>query len=333
MKVYLTQDPSRTQKKHRSRSLNLQGGVCNGMMNAPAPARTGINVSSDNIIKKPAEISFSGLSSVEKSARKWMFEFFQAAADKSAASKKVGEVFEEFVTKRGAKIALEDVSIGKSLGKVLDLIKSNKEKPVSEVMTDLTKAISEQAKLKPVGKVLEKFLNLASKNEAVFGAFFAIGLTCLLRPAAIMSLPGKKNKDDKKYASAHSIASGVIGYLISLAVFDPISKGIKKITESSNPAQYFKKGAEYLMKDGKLVTKEWNAASCMVKMLPETIVAAPRAMLTVILIPPILKYVFGLEKKSSPNKELHPVLDNYAAINFRSNKDKTQFQSFMGGAK
>lgn len=248
MKVYLTQDPSITHRKHRTRSLNLQGGVCKSEIKTLAPAKSGINVNSNNVINKPAEISFSGLSSVQK----------------------------------------------------------------------------------PVGKMMGKFLEMAANNEAVFNAFFAIGLTCFLRPAAIMSLPGKKNKDDKKYASAHSIASGVIGYLISLAIFNPISTGVKKIV--ANPEKFLKKGSEYLMENGKLVEKSWAATSKMLKMLPETILALPRAIVTVALIPPILKYVFGMEKKSH-SKDMHPILDNYAAINFKSSKSKEHFQSFMGGKK
>ena len=50
------------------------------------------------------------------------------------------------------------------------------------------------------------------------------------------------------------------------------------------------------------------------KNVPDWFIAIPRAALTIALIPPILKYVFGIEKKKSasqpkPPPEIFPPLD------------------------
>lgn len=179
-------------------------------------------------------------------------------------------------------------------------------------------------------KQFQNFLKLADRSAAVFSAIFALGLTCILRPAAIMSLPGKKNKEDKIYAAGHSIASGIIGYLIALAIFNPISAGVGKIIK--RPKHYLAGKGDYLIKDGRAM----NVAQKGLTMLPETILAAPRATITIALIPPILKYVFGCEKKKGPaSKDMGPILENYAAINFKStnHSKKIAFQKLMEESK
>ena len=180
--------------------------------------------------------------------------------------------------------------------------------------------------------MFKKFLIMAADSQAVFNAFFAIGLTCILRPASIMALPtDKKNKDDKKYAAAHSIASGVIGYLISLAIFKPISDAVLKVKE--NPAKYITKLGTKFNKNNKPIM---DAASTYLNMLPEAIFAPPRAVVTIALIPIILKHVFGWEKKKKeePKKEI-PLTENHSALNFKSlnSNDKKVFQSFSGGLR
>lgn len=192
-------------------------------------------------------------------------------------------------------------------------------------------------------KVIKNLLSKAANNQMMFSALFALGLTCFLRPATIMATPGqKKNLDDKKFASAHSIASGVIGYVMSIAVSKPISDGIKRISEA--PKEYFKKTD----KDGKLVayylsesleskkfkrSKMFDKARTIINMGHETVIAPFKAIITIALIPPILKYVFGLEKKPHSKTEPTSITQNYAAINFKSNQHPKAFQSFMGGTK
>ncbi len=182
-------------------------------------------------------------------------------------------------------------------------------------------------------KSFKNFLEIATDNEPVFSAAFAVLLTCILRPASIMSLPGQKNKDDKKYAAAHSMASGIMGYMLSLILFSPLAAAIDKIAE--NPQEYLKEEAKHFSnkKAGNFKgTAKFKLASRLMKMGTEALIAVPRAIVTIALIPPILKYVFGWEKKSSGAKEKAVNAQDYASINFKSKKNqhKKVFQNFAG---
>lgn len=74
----------------------------------------------------------------------------------------------------------------------------------------------------------DKMLKLCDKHTVIAQNLVALVLATVFRPAAIMSLPGKKNKDDKIYASGHSIASGVIGFGFSSVVMYPLGQAVAK---------------------------------------------------------------------------------------------------------
>lgn len=176
-------------------------------------------------------------------------------------------------------------------------------------------------------KWVKDFLEMANDKPSLFSAVYTIGITCLLRPAAIMALPAeKKNADDKKYAAAQSISSGVIGYVIALALFNPVSNAFKKIAKEDG--EYLKRESLEYLKD----EKASKAAGKYISMLPDTLIAPARAMVTVALIPPILKYVFGMEKKKPEAKIAKAVEQDYSALNFKSTTEtnKTAFQNFKG---
>lgn len=182
-------------------------------------------------------------------------------------------------------------------------------------------------------KTVKKFLKMADEKQPVFNATFSILLTCILRPASIMALPSdKKNKDDKKYAAAHSIAAGVIAYIFSQVIFSPISDAMKKVKDAPN--DFIKRPLNSLKTDGKAL----EAASKYMKMLPEAIFAAPKAIVTIALIPPILKYVFGWEKKSHADKDKNvktSSVQNPTNLNFKnsSTENKNVFENIMRGVK
>lgn len=323
---------------------------------------------------KPAEISFSGLSNA-KMANEPCIETIIKQAKASFSEKIDHKKIVDFISKSvehvtGANKSTDsniidfskknNQNIKSIINKATELLKDeNKKEPLTaaqlEKETQNTIKFAVEAyptiqKHKSIFKNerVRRFLKMAAHSQAVFNAVFALGLTCILRPAAIMALPAdKKNADDKKYAAAHSIAAGLIGYAFSFVVFAPISDAMRKIefslNDQKNPSKkHFQEiksfasaknphGLDYL-KNGKLL----NNAKTWVNMLPETILAAPRAVVTIALIPPILKYIFGWEKKKSDSKEeTSPILQNYALLNFKSTNipQKKVFQNFSGGAK
>lgn len=177
-------------------------------------------------------------------------------------------------------------------------------------------------------------LSNAADKQLIFDAAFALILTCILRPASIVILPSKKNKDDQKYAAAHSIASGVIGFAISNIVFTPISNAIKKIKE--NPKDFIK-DKDLLQLDKKGEVSLNKTAKTYIDRLPDIVGSVPKGILTIALIPPILKYGFGWEKKNKEKTKVDEKFTtvDYSLLNFKSKEmqDKNIQQKFMGGVK
>lgn len=116
-------------------------------------------------------------------------------------------------------------------------------------------------KNKTVGQICET----AAKNPVVCQSVFSLAVCCFARPITNMfTTPDKK---DASYASCHSISSGAIGFLWSLALSTPISMAmgamlkkpqkyfkpslIKKLYPSVGVIKDAKTGAEKLMTDAK----------------------------------------------------------------------------------
>lgn len=217
---------------------------------------------------------------------------------------------------RASKIATENNSIG-----------INANKPAEVSFCGLANCI-------PDGfyrsEKVNKFLALAHKNQVLFSAGFALLLTGLLRPATIVSIPGKKDKDDKKYAAAHSIASGVIGFGMAFLFSTPLSGGIKKLLD--NPSDYMKRNAEYFIKN----SSESKAANNFLSKVPDICISPFKAIATIALLPPTLKYIFGMEKKKQKsNADLQSqVMQEYAMLNFKSQgQSQKGLKSVQGGIK
>ncbi len=208
---------------------------------------------------------------------------------------------------------------------------TGKEKAAENFLQKLAKFGKQKA-----SAALESIIDACSDKTSTVQALVALVLATTLRPLAIMSLPGKKDKDDKIYASGHAIASGLIGFGFTSLLMYPLDKAAKLIKEGDSKiiAERFAKVTEeevnsksltkeHFLKDVKILGEkflnhfgEFDSAGNLIKlhkninvdgmekiinMAPDTIVfGVLKAMLTIALIPPILKYVFGVEKKKKP---------------------------------
>ena len=219
-------------------------------------------------------------------------------------------------------------------------------------------------------KWFDSFLRYADAHNIGCSALMALLLAGIVRPATIMALPGKKDKEDKIYASGHSIASGIIGFGFSTIITTPLDIAVKKIVEDAkgklpipkegipkdaNRSDYTKFNMGILNKkylrlaelkkmaidatteaEKKAIKQQINALELSMKNIAEWVIAVPRAMLTIALIPLVLKYVFGIEKKKKPvapaqeQQNLPKTLQNEAIRRFMQNKNINEFK---GGNK
>ena len=349
----LSKDSHITRSSRFSRNLNLERNK-RQRHNQNTPANNNIGIS----VNKPAKISFGGFIGA-KLANTDEFSKFMARIKKflpdNIKFKKLKEFTKEVIeaVKTPEKPRNEQVQKFLKDGQddIQDIIdktqkwvkEDNKDKvfndddfkkdfkDVINAAIDGNKGL-EEAKNKKWYKseTIQKILKLADDNRPVFNAMYAIALTCFLRPATIMALPGeKKNKDDKKYAAAHSIASGLIGFCVA-TVLGSVPRAVKKITK--NPENFIKNKSSYLLKS----KKSLFTATTMSQMLTETLYSPPKAMLTIALIPIILEKVFGLSKgKSKQNEKNIPISENYAALNHQNSapQKRIAFNAVIGGDK
>ena len=223
-------------------------------------------------------------------------------------------------------------------------------------------------------KWFNKFLAYTNDHNVATSALVALGLAGVMRPATILALPGKKDKEDKIYASGHSMASAILGFVASVIVTSPLDGAVKKIFGSNGylkdkdgniikdkdgkPRIFSKKLFELAEKEkalearanardeaGKIIDKTARAAykavkrhraalDTLVKNIPDFIIAIPRSILTIALIPPILKYVFGVEKKKKTEQTEAPKDTNN--MNTPTKMDfieKPAFKEFKGGVQ
>ena len=174
---------------------------------------------------------------------------------------------------------------------------------------------------------------MADASQTIFDAVFALGITCVLRPIAIMAQSNDKNREKNKKAASHSIASGLIGYGFAVALFSPIKKGLNKL--KANPEVFAKKAAQFIGS-----TKNAQTFTMLVNKSTEALTSSIRSAITIALIPLIEKYllngIFGSPKQQVDKKELQNTIQNpiyrYSIINFKNNaKASKTFQNFTGG--
>lgn len=179
-------------------------------------------------------------------------------------------------------------------------------------------------------KIFSDIATIAENKSVVMQALVSLVVAGVLRPATNMAMAGKDDREDSMYAASHAIASAVIGFLVSYTVMKPFDDAFKNFR--AEPEKYLKKGMEKVFGVDKLSQRrlaQSNAYKNITKTLqfiPDALILGiPKAMLTIAMIPPILKYVFGWEKKPKNKVEAQPIPVDFV--------DKPVFQEFKGGLK
>lgn len=177
----------------------------------------------------------------------------------------------------------------------------------------------------------KKSLEFASNNGALFAATTTLALSTGVRTTSILLTP-KTDKENKKIACAKSITSGILEFLLTLAISAPIAAAFKKIDK--NPAKYLKKETLKNLADSSANLKESKAYSLATQLFKLGLgfaVVFPKAFLTSLGIPLVLNKTNDMEKREKENpkeinfkskgndilpKALGKILDNKALQDF-----------------
>ncbi|MDD3419166.1 MAG: hypothetical protein PHE78_01045 [Candidatus Gastranaerophilales bacterium] len=142
-----------------------------------------------------------------------------------------------------------------------------------------------------------KFAKLTA-NPVLLDAAVVLGLTCLLRPIVIANMPGAE-KRDKQYAAAHSIASGLWGYITAVIMFNPINTAVKNVCNKAKKDPNYLKNS--FIKNKPKNTDAFNfVASYGPKLVLQPLVAAG----TIALIPAMMNIFFNKDQKAAEKEKL-----------------------------
>lgn len=152
-------------------------------------------------------------------------------------------------------------------------------------------------------KAVLKGFETISDHSASFIAATSLAMASFVRPISIAHTPNVK-KENKQHAIANSIASGLMKFAMVEAIALPIENSIKKIDK--NPKKYLTQKTIDTFKEGAKSLSDSNSykfATQFIKQSSGLLTAIPKSILTVALIPPILKLVFGKDNKNSEQSE------------------------------
>lgn len=191
--------------------------------------------------------------------------------------------------------------------------------------------------------VFQSMLKMFEEDSVIASALVALFVAGGARPLTNIAMAGEKDKEDSMYAASHAIASAVIGFVVSSIIMAPFGTAFRKI--KNDPKKYLT-GLEDLLgvpEIGKRKlekSKAYKRISKMAQFIPDSLVmGVPKAMLTIALIPPILKYVFHLEKGKKHNQTENNT--NTQQVTPEDNKpsskieisENSPFKAFKGGVK
>lgn len=142
-------------------------------------------------------------------------------------------------------------------------------------------------------KTLLKSLEKISEHGTSFSAGTSLLMSLSVRLLAIHSTPDVE-KENKQYAMSNSICSGLIKFGMVEAIALPIEKAVKNI--DNNPAKFLKSSEKFAgSKAYKLITQ-------MFKLGTGLVMAIPKSMLTIALIPVIMDKLFFNKKNEAKNQ-------------------------------
>lgn len=169
-------------------------------------------------------------------------------------------------------------------------------------------------------KNILKGLEKISEHGTSFSSGTSLLMSLTLRPISILSTPDTE-KENKQYAVANSISSGLIKFAMVESVALPIEYAVKNIDK--NPSKYLtKETLKNLEKNSKELSKSrsYKLITQIMKLSTGFLTAIPKSMLTIAIIPIIMDKLFTKKStKSKNNKSGKQVQQPTKAPNFTGN--------------
>jgi hypothetical protein len=175
-------------------------------------------------------------------------------------------------------------------------------------------------KNKHVLKGLEKI----SEHGTTFAAGTSLFMSLTVRPLAIFATPDTE-KENKQYAAANSICSGLIKFGMVEAIALPIEYAVKNIDQ--NPTKFLNaKTIKNLTGNKDLAnSRSYKLLTQILKLSSGFLTAIPKSMLTIALIPLIMDKLFGvgINKKTKINNEKDSQKPQNKDVNFTGRVTET----------
>lgn len=165
-------------------------------------------------------------------------------------------------------------------------------------------------------KYILKGLEKISEHGTSFAAETSLILSVGLRPFSISKTPDVK-EENKFYAMANSISSGLIKFAMVEAIALPIENAVKRI--DSNSEKYLKSKLKSNARNYKFITQA-------LKLSAGLLVAIPKSIMTIALIPVIMDNLF-LKTKAIPSIYDKHFKNNKSQINQNNNSGNTDKQT------
>lgn len=168
-------------------------------------------------------------------------------------------------------------------------------------------------KNKHVLKGLEKI----SEHGTTFAAGTSLFMSLTIRPLAIFATPDTE-KENKQYAAANSICSGLIKFGMVEAIALPIELAVKNIDK--NPEKFLKSQTIKNLANSKELanSRSYKLLTQILKLSSGFLTAIPKSMLTIALIPLIMDKLFGVgvNRKTNINNEKDSQKPQNKDVNF-----------------
>lgn len=175
-------------------------------------------------------------------------------------------------------------------------------------------------KNKHVLKGLEKI----SEHGTTFAAGTSLFMSLTVRPLAIFATPDTE-KENKQYAAANSICSGLIKFGMVEAIALPIELAVKNIDK--NPEKFLKSQTIKNLANGKELanSRSYKLLTQILKLSSGFLTAIPKSMLTIALIPLIMDKIFnvGVNKETRINNEKNSQKPQNKDVNFTGRVTET----------